>query len=489
MLISYAVERGWVVYDIYSDDDYSGADRDRPAFKRLIRDAEDRKFDIVLCKSQSRFTRELELVEKYLHHLFPLWGIRFVSIVDNADTEVKGNKKSRQINGLINEWYIEDLSEDIKKVLTDKRKKGLHIGAFVRYGYQKDPNRKGHIIIDEEAAQVVREIFTLYASGYGKHTIARLLNARGIPNPTTYKQLKGIHYQQSRHQHSPFWSYHVISETLVNEIYRGHMVQGRVASISYKTQKSRKVPKDKWLIVKNTHEPIISEQLWNTVQALNKHTAKPCSTGIVSIFAGKAKCQHCGYALKNQRKSNSDSRYLTCTTRLNRSVDACPGTFIAVKTLEQNVLEQLQGILKEFLNEEETEQQIRLRSSIEEQQVNLRSSLATYEQKNAEYSKGIKELYLDKTRGILTEGEFLHLQRELSKDKEKVAKLITATQDQISSLESKKSTTRTRRDILEKYKETSSLDRVMIVELIDTILIGKRNPETKKWPIEIKWSL
>ena len=117
MLMQYAMEQGWELYNIYSDDDYAGADRRRPEFNRLLEDAEKRRFDIILCKTQSRFTRELELVEKYIHGLFPLWGIRFISIVDNADTANKGNKKSRQINGLVNEWYLEDMSDNIRSVL------------------------------------------------------------------------------------------------------------------------------------------------------------------------------------------------------------------------------------------------------------------------------------------------------------------------------------------------------------------------------------
>ena len=172
MLLQYAAEMGWEIYRIYSDDDYTGSDRRRPEFVRLLADAEQRKFDIVLCKTQSRFTRELELVEKYIHGLFPIWGIRFVSIVDNADTANKGNKKSRQINGLVNEWYLEDMSENIRSVLTNRRENGFHIGAFALYGYKKDPEQKGHLIIDEEAAAVVREVFTLFASGMGKTAIA-----------------------------------------------------------------------------------------------------------------------------------------------------------------------------------------------------------------------------------------------------------------------------------------------------------------------------
>lgn len=168
MLIEYAAEHNWEIYDIYCDEDWSGADRNRPEFNRLLKDAQARKFDIVLCKSQSRFTRELELVEKYIHGLFPLWGIRFIGVVDNADTDIKGNKKSRQINGLVNEWYLEDLSDSIRSVFDNKRKNGCHIGSFALYGYKKDPDKKGHLIIDEEAAQVVREVFNLFVQGCGK---------------------------------------------------------------------------------------------------------------------------------------------------------------------------------------------------------------------------------------------------------------------------------------------------------------------------------
>lgn len=220
MLIRYAMDQGWEIYDIYSDDDYTGSDRKRPEFNRLLKDAEAHCFDIVLCKTQSRFTRELELVERYIHGLFPIWGIRFIGVVDNADTANKGNKKSRQINGLVNEWYLEDMSENIRSVLTNRRVNGFHIGAFALYGYKKDPNQKGHLIIDEEAAAVVREVFLLFANGYGKTAIARMLNDRGIPNPTEYKRLHGLRYQQPKRKNSTLWKYVAISHMLTNEIYR-----------------------------------------------------------------------------------------------------------------------------------------------------------------------------------------------------------------------------------------------------------------------------
>ena len=143
MLVQYSLEQGWEIYCIYSDDDYAGADRRRPEFNRLLQDAEARKFDIILCKTQSRFTRELELVEKYIHGLFPIWGVRFVSIVDNADTDNKGNKKSRQINGLVNEWYLEDMSDNIRSVLKNRRETDSISVLLPFTGTKKIPTKRG----------------------------------------------------------------------------------------------------------------------------------------------------------------------------------------------------------------------------------------------------------------------------------------------------------------------------------------------------------
>ena len=243
MLSQYAAEQNWEIYGIYSDDDYTGADRQRPQFNRLLEDAKAHKFDIVLCKTQSRFTRELELVERYIHGLFPVWGIRFVSIVDNADTANRGNKKSRQINGLVNEWYLEDMSENIKSVLKNLRENGRHIGAFAPYGYRKDPEQKGHLIIDPDAAGTVRQIFDLYAAGYGKTAIARRLNDLHIPNPTQYKHDIGLNYRNTAENSTGLWKYATISDILTNEVYIGNLVQGKSGSISYKTKQVKPKPR------------------------------------------------------------------------------------------------------------------------------------------------------------------------------------------------------------------------------------------------------
>ena len=335
MLLQYSMAQGWEVYHIYSDDDYTGSDRNRPEFQRLLHDAERRKFDIILCKTQSRFTRELELVEKYIHGLFPIWGIRFISIVDNADTANKGNKKSRQINGLVNEWYLEDMSENIRSVLTNRRQNGFHIGAFALYGYKKDPDRKGHLLIDEEAAAVVREVCTLFSQGHGKTAIARMLNDRGVPNPTEYKRLHGLRYRQPKGQNSTLWRYSSIADMLENELYIGNMVQGKYGSISYKSKQNRPRPKSEWYRVEGTHEPIIDRDLWERVQKLLAQRAKPFSGGSIGLFARKVRCAHCGYTMRSTKSRGR--HYLQCPSR-HVAKDACIGSFISVEKLEQTVL-------------------------------------------------------------------------------------------------------------------------------------------------------
>lgn len=486
MLIQYSLGQGWDIYNIYSDDDYTGADRNRPEFNKLLYDAENHRFDIVLCKTQSRFTRELELVEKYIHGLFPLWGIRFVSIVDNADTANKGNKKSRQINGLVNEWYLEDMSENIKSVLTNRRENGLHIGAFALYGYKKDPEQKGHLIIDEEAAEIVREVFTLFSQGYGKTAIARMLNDRGIPNPTEYKRLHGLRYQQPKEKNSTLWKYFAISDMLINEIYIGNMVQGKYGSVSYKTKQNKPRPKDQWYIVEGTHEPIIDRELWDKVQTLIQQKAKPFITGEIGLFARKARCMNCGYTMRSSKQSDG-RRYLGCSNR-HVAKDACIGSFISVPKLEQAVITELNRLSQEYLDKDELEEKIEFNQNLEAQKVKLEKEMDAYQKKISEYGKGIRELYLDKVKAIITESEYVEFSKEFSTEKERLEKQVIEAQKQLAVIERKMQAGDNRRQLIEQYTNLEKLDRETVEKLIDYILVGKRIPGTREIPIEIHWN-
>ena len=188
LLTDYALKNNFQIVKVYSDDDESGLYDDRPSFEQMIEDAKLGLFDIIIAKTQSRFSRNMEHIEKYLHHDFLNLGIRFIGVVDGVDTAIASNKKSRQINGLVNEWYCEDLSENIRSAFKIKMKNGQFLGSSCPYGYKRDPKNHNHLIIDEYAADVVIRIFELYLSGYGKAKIGSILSEEGVLIPTLYKQ-------------------------------------------------------------------------------------------------------------------------------------------------------------------------------------------------------------------------------------------------------------------------------------------------------------
>lgn len=487
MLIQYAVSQGWDIYGIYSDDDYAGADRKRPEFNKLLADAEAKKFGIVLCKSQSRFTRELELVESIIHGQFARLGIRFVSLVDNADTANKGNKKSRQINGLVNEWFLEDMSENIRSVLTNRRKNGFHIGSFALYGYRKDPDKKGHLIIDEEAAEIVREVFTLFSQGVGKTAIARILNDRGVPNPAEYKRRKGMRYKGPKGNTGSLWKYFAISDMLRNEIYIGNMVQGKYGSISYKTKENKPVPKERWIRVEGTHEPIIDRELWNSVQKRLAEQARPCLTGQIGIFAKKLKCGYCGYTMRSGKK-NDRYRFFTCSNRYV-SADACHGAFIGFDTLEKTVTAEILRLSAEYLDTDELVQRMEGNTILQERRKKLRHDLSDYSKRIAELTAGLRMLYLDMGKGVLSESEFLAISAGFREDRARAEAAEKRIAAQLAELDQQIAQKDDPTALIEKYiRLEDGLTREIVDALIDHIVVYRRIPGTKTTPIEIYWN-
>jgi len=484
MLLQYAAEQNWKVFDLYSDDDYTGADRNRPQFQRLLQDARQRKFNIVLCKTQSRFTRELELVETYIHGLFPLWGIRFVSIVDHGDTENRGNKKSRQIIGLVNEWYLEDMSENIRCVLTNRRKNGFHIGSFALYGYQKDPANKGKLLIDPEAAEVVREIFSLYAQGYGKTAIARHLNARGIPNPTEYKRQKGLRYQSPNSENSTLWKYATISHMLTNEMYIGNMVQGKYESVSYKTKQNHPRPKQKWYRVEGTHEALINAELWTQVQKLIQTRTKPLKTGQIGLFAYTARCAGCGYVLHTTRSHGQ--QYLVCPTR-HAAQNACVGTCISVSKLEQLVLSEWEHLSEEKLDQAQFWTLFPEGSEDHSERSKLLNLSVQYKKQIKEHSLCLRAVYQDMVRGILDQQEYTSLLDHFQSEKARLEAALAQVEEKRTNMDTCFQNENFRQALLKKYAHPKHFSREMIAAMVDHILVAKRVPGTRDVPVTIYW--
>ncbi len=277
LLLDYALRQGWTVQGIYADEDYSGLREDRPAFQKLLAEAERGCFNVILCKTQSRFTRNASTAERYLHELLPRWGIRFVTVVDGVDTASRANKKARQINSLVNEWYSEELSENIRAVFRKKMQEGQFLGNYAPYGYRKDPLCRHCLLRDAETARVVEKIYDLYLSGLSCKMIGEWLTAQGIPTPSQAKKLRG---EDMGRRDCAVWSGGTVRKILKNPVYLGHTVQGKEEKISFKERKTRALPRSRWIVVENTHEAIIPQKIFRDVeQRMAQRRKRPLSEG------------------------------------------------------------------------------------------------------------------------------------------------------------------------------------------------------------------
>lgn len=487
LLIKYAVERGYDIYNIYTDEDYSGADRDRPAFNCLIQDASQHKFDIVLAKSQSRFTRDMELVERYLHGKFPEWGIRFIAVVDHADTDDASNKKARQINGLINEWYLEDLSINVRTVLNHKCQSGQHIGSFAPYGYAKDPADHNHLVIDPVAAAVVRRIFQMVLSGYGATRIAKTLNEEGIPNPTLYKQQQGLNFTPGQDSRVPgLWSTASIRYILTNQTYTGDLVQGRHKKASYKSKKILVVPKDKWIIVPNTHEPIIPREIFEQVQRLCYERVVPCFySGAARPLSKKVFCSCCGGSMQ-VCGNGKHHQYLRCRVHTYHP-GLCKNLSIAVDALDAIVLQRVQQRLRELLDPDKLNLSTWIKE-VEDRAAVLQREFERLQKEREKRQGAIASLYQDHAVGAVNDAVFAQLDASFRKDIEGFDRRIRALEEErAGTLTDPAGRYERLHQMAREAGRPQALTRELVCALIDSVRVGPLDPETKKRDIEIRW--
>lgn len=488
MLVKYAVEKGWDIYQIFCDEDYSGVDRERPGFRQLIAEAEQGKFDIVLCKTQSRFTRDMELVERYIHGRFVEWGIRFVAVVDNIDTDIKGNKKARQINGLINEWYLEDLSENIRSVFDYKRKNGQYIGGFPVYGYQKSLTDKNKLIIEPQAAEVVRRIYALYLSGNGKQHIAALLNEEGVPNPTKHKQQLGWGYVNGAQVNDfGLWNRTSVGRILTDRMYTGDLVQGRTKKVSYKSKRMISVPERNWIVVPDTHEAIIDRETFATVGRLMGERTRTDGTGEIHLLAGKVKCMECGSTLAKCSHSYKGNRrsYLRCKLYATDK-SRCTKHIIRLDYLEEQVLTLLRQHIAHYYDKGAAAELLQ-ESRSNDKKAAMGREVKSLSAEVDRRSKAMRDLYLDKSQGLIGETQFVELNSGYLAEKNALQKRLTALQSELSGIEGQGDNTEQMKTKLEQWLNFDTLSRELVADFVDFIEVGERNPSTNEQAVAIHW--
>ena len=274
ILRKYAEEHGFEIHDEYIDDGVSGTTFQRPEVQRLLDDAKTGIINTIIVKDLSRFGRNYIEVGQYVDYVFPAFGIRFIAIQDNVDTENRDSNAMEMmpIMNIFNEWHAANTSKKIRAVLKSNAKDGKYHARKAPYGYVKSDTEKKTPVIDEEAAAVVKRIFEMRASGLSPHKIADILNAEGILNPSRYSMEKyGI---VGRKENVGLWSFCAVNSILNNPTYLGHMAQQRWSSVSYKNHKRYKKDESEWVVVHNTHEPIITQELWDKVREVEKSVAQ-----------------------------------------------------------------------------------------------------------------------------------------------------------------------------------------------------------------------
>lgn len=271
----------------YVDDWYTGTDTNRDSFQKLLTDIYAKKVNCVIVKDLSRLSRNYTDAGSLIENLFVQMNVRFISLVEGIDSYLNPDSVSNlivQIANAINDNLCYQTSKKIRQVFDVKRRNGEFIGAFAAYGYMKNPKDKNALIVDEEAAEVVKKIYTRFLCGTSKNAIVHDLNDHGVLCPSEYKKSKGFNYQHPSGSESPLWSTKTITDILKNRLYIGDMVQGRQRVKSYKIHTMEQVPEDEWYIVENTHAPIIELPIFEKVQALLKRDARAAPPGSASSY-------------------------------------------------------------------------------------------------------------------------------------------------------------------------------------------------------------
>lgn len=329
---------------LYTDDGYTGTNFRRPDFQRMIGDIEAGKINCVIVKDLSRFGRDYIDVGRYLERWFPDHGVRFIALGDNIDSENGPYDMLLPVKNVINEQYARDIAQKVRSSITAKQRRGEFVGAFASYGYQKDPENHGKLLIDPPAAEVVRRIFSLYESGVGKIRIAKTLNEEGIPCPSEYKRLCGDKYHNGqRLKGTSYWTYATVHRILKNSMYAGNMEQGR-APRQGMHGKAKQLDRKDWTVVEGTHEAIIDSDQWHRVQSLLLRDTRTLNfEQNVSPFAGFLRCGDCGRAMS--KTNHPGGVYYCCGSYKRYGPTVCTRHGVAHRDLEAVVLNDLNKVI------------------------------------------------------------------------------------------------------------------------------------------------
>lgn len=476
-----------IIVDFYADDGLTGTDYERPEFQRLIHDVEAGTVNCIICKTLSRAFRNYSDQGYFLEKVFPLYGVRFISIGDpSLDTyknpdAVQGMEVP--ITGLMNDRYAARTSNDIRRTFNTKRRKGEFIGAFAPYGYMKDPEDKNAFVIDEEAAEVVRNIFRWFVDeGMSKNGITKKLTEMGVPTPTAYKHSKGLNLQTPKiSRNDGMWGITTVCTILKNEMYIGNMVQGKQRVISYKVHEKITPPREEWFIVENTHEAIIDRGTFDKAQRLQERDTRTApGRKQLYLFSGLLRCADCKRSMtrRTNRKLNKTYVYYACSTYVFKSKDKCTRHVIKEEALHEAVLRAVQAQISLVGDMAEVVKEINRTSTVCTQSKRLQQLLKDRTKELEKLICVTDNLYMDWKCGDITRAEYVRMKAKFEQQAEQVKSIIANLQTEIQLSEKGVGSDNPYLTTFLKHENVKSLDRGLVVELIDTIYVHENNEIT-----------
>lgn len=487
ILRKYAEERGFEIHDEYIDDGVSGTTFQRPEVQRLLDDAKTGVINTIIVKDLSRFGRNYIEVGQYVDYVFPAFGIRFIAIQDNVDTENRDSNAMEMmpIMNIFNEWHAANTSKKIRAVLKANAREGKYHARKAPYGYVKSDTEKKTPVVDEEAATVVKRIFEMRASGLSPHKIADILNAEKILNPSRYCLEKyGV---VGRRENMGLWSFCGVNSILQNPTYLGHMVQQRDGTVSYKNHKRYIKDESEWVIVRNTHEAIVTQELWDKVREVEKSVAQGRKTkkGYTHPLSGFLYCADCGGKMKMNsiiRNGKVDLNF-NCGNHMRLGKSYCFSHFIQAKDLEAIVLDDIKEMAQRIVLDEKTirEEYIRHNAEVQEKSIKaVKKELQAKRKRTEELSRLMQIAYEDRLKGKMPEDICIGFIQKYSEEQKKLEVEIAELEERLTQTENTMQGADEFIRNIKKYLEAPELTREMCYELIERIIVGGHPKHTGK---------
>ena len=441
ILKKYAQDQKFRNIEFFVDDGYSGANFNRPEWKRMIELVENDRVGVLIAKDMSRIGRNYLEVGYYTELLFPSHNVRFIAINSGVDSANQQDNDFTPFLNIINEFYVKDSSKKVKASMKQKGESGEYLATNPPYGYTKDPdNPKKHWIVDDEAAGIVRQIYALCMEGFGPSQIAQKLKEAKVDCPTVHWVKMGRN-APARTPEDPYdWAPRTISGILEKQEYLGHMVNFKTRRQSYKTKKKLDNPPEVWKIFENTHEAIIDKETFERVQELRKNKRRPARTGKSNMFSGIVRCADCEeklyYCTSNSFESRQD--HFVCSTSRKRGKEVCDTHFIRAVVLEEGTLQHMRLVIQCIAAyEEEFRRALGAKKNAEARRelTAKKRTLQRSETRLNDLDRLFKRIYEDMVNGVINETRFKMLSEDYEKEQEELRQKIAILEEEIQNHE------------------------------------------------------